>query len=164
VAGLDLRLPEIDAWVQVWTEIGANPTPVALDEMYSAVQTGVVDSTEGDVEQIASFNLQEVQDYLTLTGHRIETGMFMVNEDFFQGLDETYQEMLDDVAWEKTEEANEIAMDREDDLVAELGEEMEIIDEPDLDRDAFFDAAEPALENLFNERFEQDLQDVRDLA
>ncbi|WP_331232961.1 TRAP transporter substrate-binding protein [Natronorarus salvus] len=163
VAGLDLRLPEIDAWVEVWTEIGASPTPVALDEMYSAVQTGVVDSTEGDVEQISAFNLDEVQDYLTLTGHRVETGILSFNEDFYQGLDETYQEMMEEVAWEVTEEAAQIAVDREDDLVDELGEEMEIIDEPDLDRDAFFDEAEPALERLFEERFEADLEEVRAL-
>lgn len=163
VAGLDLRLPEIEAWVEVWTEIGANPTPVALDEMYSAVQTGVVDSTEGDVEQIASFNLQEVQDYLTLTGHRVETGILSFNEDFYQGLDETYQETMEDVAWEVTEEASETAVDREDDLVDELGEEMEIIDEPDLDRDAFFDEAEPALERLFDERFEAELEEIRQM-
>jgi len=87
-----------------------------------------------------------------------------VNEDFYQGLDPTYQELMEDVAWDITEEANEITMAREDDLVAELAEEMEVIDEPDLDRDAFFDAAEPALESLFEERFVQDLQTIRDLA
>lgn len=163
VADLDLRLPEIEAWVEVWTEIGANPTPVALDEMYSAVQTGVVDSTEGDAEQISSFNLQEVQDYLTLTGHRVETGIFSFNEDFYQGLDETYQETMEDVAWEVTQEASEIAVDREDDLVDELGQEMEIIDEPDLDRDAFFEEAEPALRRLFDERFHAELEEIRQI-
>ena len=72
--------------------------------------------------------------------------------------------MMEDVAYEVSEEANEISQGREQDLVDELGENMEIIEEPDLDRDAFFEAAEPALENLFENRFEQDLQDIRDLA
>lgn len=164
VADLDLRLPQIEAWVEVWTAIGASPTPVALDEMYSAVQQGVVDSTEGDVEQISAFNLQEVQDYLTLTAHRVETGMLSINEDFYQDVDETYQDLMEDVAMEVTEEANEISQGREQDLIDELGEEMEIIDEPDLDRDAFFEAAEPALEDLFESTFNQDLEDVRDFA
>lgn len=163
VADLDLRLPEIAAWIEVWTEIGADPTSVALDELYSAVETGVVDSTEGDAEQISSFNLAEVQDYLVLTGHRVETGIFTVNEDFFQSLDSTHQQMIEEIALDVTEEASEISLGREDDLIEELGDEMEIIDEPDLSRDAFFEAADPALENLFETRFEADLSEIRQI-
>lgn len=42
--GVKLRVPEIDTWVQVWNSTGALPTPVAWPEVFSALQTGVVDA------------------------------------------------------------------------------------------------------------------------
>ena len=153
VQGMNLRLPELEPWVEIWSEIGADPTPVALDELYSALQTGVAEASEGDTEQIHSFNLWEVQDYLSLTEHMVQTGHLYVNEDFYQELDESTRELVDEVADEITVEASQEAEDREEDLIGELEDEgMEVVD--DVDHDAFFDEAEPAVDQLFEERWE----------
>lgn len=152
VEGLNLRLPELDPWVQIWSEIGVDPTPIALDELYTALETGTADASEGDTEQISAFNLFEVQDYLSMTGHLIETGNIYVNEDFFQELDEAHQDAFLEVGEEVTAEAAEIAIDREEDLIDELADEgMGIVD--DVDRDAFFDAGAPAVESLFEDQW-----------
>ena len=153
VQGMNLRLPELEPWVEIWSEIGADPTPVALDELYSALQTGVAEASEGDAEQIHSFNLFEVQDHLSLTEHMVQTGNIYINEEFYQGLDDETQNLVDEVADEVTAEASQQAEDREEDLIDDLeAEGMEVVD--DVDRDAFFDAAEPAVDQLFEERWE----------
>ena len=159
VQDLELRMPELDSWVQIWSEIGADPTPVALDELYSALQTGVVDASEGDTEQLSSFQLQEVQSHLSLTAHRVEAGNLFVNEDFFQGLDESYQDLVLELGDEVTREASDIALEREQTVLDELGEEMEVVD--DVDREAFVEAAMPAIEALYDEYYEADLEELQ---
>jgi TRAP-type transport system periplasmic protein len=157
--GLALRLPELDPWVDIWNQVGADPTPVALDELYSALEQGTVDSSEGDAEQIASFNLHEVQSHVSLTAHLVETGNIYINETFFEGLDESHQDMILEIGEEVNEEAAEISLDREEDLLDELEDEgMEVVD--DVDHDAFDDAAEDAVEQWFDEEWVETWDEV----
>lgn len=151
--GINLRLPELDTWVSTWEAIGVDPTPVALDELYSALEQGVAEASEGDAEQIHSFNLEEVQSHLSLTGHMVQTGALYVNEEFFQDLDEAYQTALLDVAEEATLEASEQAEDGEDELIEDLADQgMEIVE--DVDQNAFQSEAESAIEDIFDDQWE----------
>lgn len=161
--GVNIRMPEIDSWVEIWSELGAQPTPVALDELYSALNSGVVSASEGPAEMVSSFNLDEVLTHMAKTGHRIEPGSIFVNEDFFQGLDETYQQMTRDVAEEVTKEASQTAMDREDELLNELSDNMTILEPPEVKREEFYSKAEPALERMFDERFKGSLDEIRSM-
>ncbi|WP_120246325.1 TRAP transporter substrate-binding protein [Halopiger aswanensis] len=162
VDGLNLRLPELDPWVQIWEEVGASPTPVALDELYSALEQGTADASEGGAEQISSFNLHEVQSHLSLTGHLIANGNIYINESFYQGLDETYQDLIMEVGQEATQEAAEESQNREEELIDELESEgMEIVD--DVDNEAFQAEAEPAVEQLFEDTWAFDWDTVRNM-
>lgn len=162
VDGLNLRLPELDPWVDIWEEVGASPTPVALDELYSALEQGTADASEGGAEQISSFNLYEVQSHLSLTGHLIANGNIYINEDFYQGLDETYQDMIMEVGQSATQAAAEESQSREEDLIEELGEEgMTVVE--DVDREAFQEQAAPAVEQLFEETWAFDWETVRNM-
>ncbi|XVH33427.1 TRAP transporter substrate-binding protein (plasmid) [Haloferacaceae archaeon DSL9] len=162
VQGLNLRLPELDTWVSIWDDIGVNPTPVALDELYSALETGTVDASEGPAEQISSFNLGEVQSHYSLTSHLIESGNLYMNVDFYEELDETYQELADEAAMEITQEASQTVQDREEELINQLADGgMEIVD--DVDVDAFRAAGESAVERQFEENWEHSWDDVRNV-
>lgn len=160
--GITLRLPELDPVVSIWDGLGANPTPIALDELYSALQTGTVDSSEGDVDQISSFNLQEVQSHLILTNHLVETGNIFINEDFYQRLDKSYQELVVEVGENITAEATQVAQEREQELFDELIEdEMTIID--DVNRDAYQAAAEPTIEQWFEDEWVGNWNEIRSI-
>lgn len=162
VDGLNLRLPELDPWVSTWEEVGASPTPVALDELYSALEQGTADASEGGAEQISSFDLYEVQSHLSLTGHLIANGNIYINESFYQDLDETHRDLVMEVGQSATASAAEESQAREEELIDELGEQgMEIGD--DVDREAFQEAAAPAVEQLFEDTWEFDLETVRDM-
>src|SRR5215475_3073209 len=67
--GVKLRVPSGVWRVRMFKAYGANPTPLAFAEVYSALQSGVMDGQENPFPQIWSGKFQEVQKYLSLSGH-----------------------------------------------------------------------------------------------
>jgi tripartite ATP-independent transporter DctP family solute receptor len=67
--GIKLRTPKGTWRVKMFQQYGANPTPMAFSEVFTALQTGVIDGQENPYAQIASAKLYEVQKYLSVTGH-----------------------------------------------------------------------------------------------
>ena len=69
LAGLKIRTPSSEWRVAMFKEWGANPTPMAFSEVFVALQTGTMDGQENPLTNIMGANFQEVQKYLSLTGH-----------------------------------------------------------------------------------------------
>src|SRR5438876_4776659 len=69
VQGIKLRVPEGKWRVKMFQAYGANPSPMKFSEVFTAFQTGVMDGEENPFTQIYSAKFQEVQKYLSLTGH-----------------------------------------------------------------------------------------------
>ncbi len=67
--GIKLRTPKGKWRVKMFQAYGANPSPMAFSEVFTALQTGVMDGQENPFTQIYSAKFQEVQKYLSLTGH-----------------------------------------------------------------------------------------------
>ncbi len=67
--GLKLRTPKGEWRVKMFKAYGANPSPMALSEVFVALQTGVMDGQENPLIQIYSQKFQEVQKYLSLSDH-----------------------------------------------------------------------------------------------
>lgn len=147
LAGTPFRLPEIPTWVTVWTDLGIDATPVALPELYSALQTGVVDASEGPYEQFATFSLDEVQDYVVNTEHVFEVVQFWIGKDLYDGLSDEQRQCIDESAAEAAEEGTRLAEEANEGFLQELVDGgMEVI-EPD--RQAFLEAAREPLQRLF---------------
>lgn len=90
LAGVKLRTPK-GAWrVKMFKLYGANPTPMAFSEVFTALQTGVIDGQENPYAQIASAKFQEVQKYLSITGHVYTPAYILVS-------DKNYAKLPDDV-------------------------------------------------------------------
>ena len=114
--GMKLRAPERDYYVDTLKALGANPTPMDMGEVYSAMQTGVVEGQENPIETIVSYGFQNVNKYLVMSNHIIKPAFVMINEDFFQGLSEEYQQLIIDGCAKARDYANdymETAMDRD---------------------------------------------------
>ena len=67
--GLKIRTPSSEWRVSMFKEWGANPTPMSFSEVFVALQTGTMDGQENPLTNITGANFQEVQKYLSLTGH-----------------------------------------------------------------------------------------------
>ncbi len=94
--GLKIRVPSNQLRIDAFTALGAAPTPIPYSELYSALQQGVVDGQENPLPTIGELSLWEVQDYVSLTYHVYTPGYILVNEDWWQGLDDETRSVLEE--------------------------------------------------------------------
>jgi len=151
VKGMKLRLPMLETWVAVWKAIGASPVPIPLHELYTALATGVADASEGDMEQLWSHKLFEVQKYVSLTNHHVQTGNMSICADFYYSLDKDTQKLIDEAAREATEWGTNLVYEREQLLIENMKEKGCTILE--TDSEAFRKAGAPAVESMFTTHF-----------
>lgn len=97
--GIKLRVPGGVWRVKMFQAYGANPSPMPFAEVYSALQQGVMDGQENPFPQIQSAKFQEVQKFLSLTGHVYTPAYLIVNEDFWQKLPKDVQQTIAKIAW-----------------------------------------------------------------
>ena len=89
--GIKLRVPGGVWRVKMFQAYGANPSPMPFAEVYSALQSGVMDAQENPFSQIASAKFQEVQKFLSLTGHVYTPAYLVVSEDVWKKLPQDVQ-------------------------------------------------------------------------
>lgn len=69
LAGLKIRVPEGEVFVDTFRALGAGPTVISFGELYSALQLGTVDGQENPVAHLLTQKFYEVQKYVSLTNH-----------------------------------------------------------------------------------------------
>lgn len=154
--GLKLRVPEIPASIEAWKAMGASPTPMAFGEVYSALQTGVIDAQENPFALIASNKIQEVQKYLMLTHHVYGYVMLTMSDITYQKLTPEQQKAIEEAAQEATQFENDLVAKQEEELLKLLKESgMEVV-EPDTA--AFMEAAK-TVHGKFAQQYGQELYD-----
>lgn len=137
--GIKLRTPK-GAWrVKMFQTYGANPTPMAFSEVFTALQTGVIDGQENPFAQIYSAKFQEVQKYLSLTGHVYTPAYVAVGKVRWQKLPDDIRAALEEVAKETQAFVYETATNMENDLLDKLKAGGIVVNE--ADKQAFIDAS-----------------------
>ncbi|MFS0788239.1 TRAP transporter substrate-binding protein [Shouchella sp. 1P09AA] len=157
LSGLKIRVPEIPASISAWEEMGAAPTAMAFGEVYSSLQTGVIDGQENPLALIESNTLQEVQDYLMLTNHVYGYVMLTMSEATYQKLSPEQQEAVEAAAQEATEYENALVAEMEVELLATLEEAGMTVIEPDTEP---FNELATRVHGTYAERYGQDLYDA----
>ncbi|WP_274423208.1 TRAP transporter substrate-binding protein [Chelativorans sp. YIM 93263] len=84
--GLRIRVPPSPLSIEMIKAMGANPTPIPWEELYGAMEQGVVDGQENPIGLINDYSFSEVQKYLTVDNHKIGLNFMVINESFFQSL------------------------------------------------------------------------------
>ena len=92
--GLKLRVPQTEITTHIYRVLNASPAPMAFGELYTALQTGVMDGAEMDTMGLVSSKLYEVSGNLYLWGISSSTGMVIINDKFYQGLTAEQQKIL----------------------------------------------------------------------
>jgi TRAP-type transport system periplasmic protein len=98
--GIKLRVPEGKWRVKMFQAYGANPSPMKFSELFTALQTGVMDGQENPLTQISSAKLQEVQKYLSLSGHVYTPAYLVVGSKKYAALPADVRKVLEDTARE----------------------------------------------------------------
>ncbi|TVQ55927.1 MAG: TRAP transporter substrate-binding protein [Rhodobacteraceae bacterium] len=115
--GIRLRIPGGEWRARMFQAYGANPTPMSFSDVFTALQTGVIDGQENPYTQIASANFQEVQRYLSITGHVYTPAFVAVDANHFARLDPEVQEILREAARETRAFVHETAERLENELL-----------------------------------------------
>src|SRR3546814_10659695 len=84
----------------MFQEYGANPSPMSFSELFSALQTGVMDGQENPLTQIYSAKLQEVHKYLSLSAHVYTPAYLTLDTNRYAKLPENVRKILEDTARE----------------------------------------------------------------
>jgi len=98
LSGLKLRVMENPAHMEMVRQLGAIPTPIPFSEVYTALSQGVVDGQENPVSLIESMRFNEVQKYMVLDQHVYNPYLFVINNDFYEGLNDEQKKIVDEGA------------------------------------------------------------------
>ena len=143
LAGLKLRVPETTFYLKVWGGLGALATPVNWSEVFTALQTHVVDGQENPIETYYVAGLCEVQPYTMLTSHINTFYTWAVNCDSYDRLPDEYKAAFDECAAQALKECNDGLMDRQDAVIEKMLAEGHTIIE--VDKAAWREAAMPSI-------------------
>jgi len=153
IKGLKIRVIPNDTYKMAFKALGAEPVPMDFPLVYAALKDGRLDGEENPVPTIAASRFNEVQKYLTLTGHFFAPIAFVANREMFEQLDPADQEVLKaaakagaDATWQAQLDAPKLEQLRTGG--------MEIIET--VDRQPFVDAVKP-LEPEFEKKFGKDM-------
>ena len=92
--GFKIRVPGIPLWISMFKSLGASPTAIPFGELYSSLQTKVVDGQENPLPLIQSAKLYEVQKFCSLTGHTWDGHFIFGNAKKMQALPKEVQDAL----------------------------------------------------------------------
>lgn len=94
LVGLKIRATPSALQQQLARALGANPTPIAWSELYSALATGVVEGTKNSVQDIVASRLHEHLKYLTLDAHNYMAAIWWYSESRWQALPADFKEAV----------------------------------------------------------------------
>ncbi|MFN3717996.1 MAG: DctP family TRAP transporter solute-binding subunit [Rhizobium rhizophilum] len=120
VSGLNMRVNNSKALNDMFAGLGANPTQLPVAELYTALETGVVDAQDHPIGIVLSFKFNEVQKYLSLTQHAYSALALAINDAKFNGLTADEQKVVLDVAAEAVTMQRKLAQEKEASMIAEL--------------------------------------------
>ena len=98
--GIKIRTMENPMHMEAFRVMGADPTPMAMGDVFTALQQGTIDAQENPVPIINTNKFQEVQDYISMTGHLFSPAPVFISTDYFNSLPAEYQTAVQEAATE----------------------------------------------------------------
>ena len=150
--GIKFRVMQSPIYVKMVEAMGAAATPLASGEIYTALQTGLVDGQENPIWNIAANKWNEVQKYITLDGHTWSENFVMINTAYFNKLPKEYQQIIKIAAYhaQTVDRASEALASRVLDFEA-IKNSMEIYVPTTAELEQFKAAAAPTYDWLRGE-------------
>lgn len=139
--GLKLRTPRNEWRVMMFENWGANPTPMAFSEVFVALQTGVIDGQENPLTNIHGAKFNEVQKYLSLTGHVYSPAWLVAGAKNWEDLPDDMRSAVEEVAAEMQDWVLAEGAKADQELLSQLQEGGMEVNE--ADRQAFVASSEP---------------------
>lgn len=123
--GLKIRTMENEIHLAAWQAMGANPTPMAFTELFTAMQQKTVDGQENPYPTIYLEKYSEVQKYLTETNHIYSPFLFLISQKTWDSLTEEQREIVKNAAIEAGEHNRKLSRETAASALEELKKVME---------------------------------------
>lgn len=156
--GLKIRLPEVPIYVQTMNALGANPTAIPFGEVYTALQTGVVDAMECPCDALYISKVFEVTKYITRTNHIYADIGLAINEDLYQSLPDDIRKALSEAAQEAINSYRKSYVENDNEYYNKLISEG--MEEVKPDKDAFVNKVKVVWDDFAKNADAQDLIDA----
>ena len=144
--GLKFRTMENPVHLASVRQLGAQAVPMSWGEVYTSLQTGVIDGQENPIAIIYAFKLSEVQKYLSLTGHFYSPAPLTMSLKKFNDLKPEYQQIFMEMALKAAAYERKLIRDNEATQLAELKKQgMEV---SEVDKEPFIEAMAPVYDEF----------------
>lgn len=148
ISGLKIRVQQNPLLADMWAALGANPTPLAITELYTALETGAVDGQETTAPFMLGSKYYEVQKYITVTRHNYNPQIVLIGKPFWDQLNDDEKALIIEVARETAVEQRRISREAQITALAKIRAAGNVV--TDLDPAALTEmqkAVEPVIEN-----------------
>jgi tripartite ATP-independent transporter DctP family solute receptor len=134
--GVKLRVPQSPTWIAMGKALGANPTPMAFNELYMGLKTGAVDGQDNPLPTDKNAKFYEVTKYIVLTNHLVDSVWPSINEKKWQSLTKQQQEWVLQAIEKARQVCDKTNLDNEKEILDFFRQQgLVVIENPD--RDAF---------------------------
>ena len=120
IKGLKIRTMENPVHLETWRLLGANPTPMPVSEVFTALQQHAIDGQENPVVAIYGWKFYEVNKFISLTGHVYSPLTFLYSKKIFDSYSVEDQNLIREVALKTGVRGREIARSDEQRYLKEI--------------------------------------------
>ncbi|MBO9127910.1 MULTISPECIES: DctP family TRAP transporter solute-binding subunit [unclassified Rhizobium] len=158
--GLKIRAIQNPMYLELFKTLGANPTPLPVSEIYTALETGTVEAQENPLPQIVFMRLFEVQKFLSLTNHSLNSVVLLMGKPSWNKLNDDEKKLISDAAREVTLYKRDLVKTKTADWLKTVQEAGVAVNEitPE-ERQRFADKTKPVVEK-FSAELGKDFSDM----
>lgn len=150
--GLKMRVMEQPVYIEMMKSLGASPTPMAMSELYTALQKGVIDGQENPLGHIATKRFNEVQKFLSLSGHTYAAEPLLISTMAWNKLTPEQQKILKQAAEETRDWERQLCRDLEGKFLQQIKDAGTTQVNDDVNKEAFAKATRPVWD-IYSKRF-----------
>ncbi|MFZ5860295.1 MAG: sialic acid TRAP transporter substrate-binding protein SiaP [Spirochaetota bacterium] len=130
--GVKLRVPNSPTWIAMGKALGANPTPMAFNEVYMGLKTGAIEGQDNPLPTDKNAKFYEVTKYIVLTNHVVDSTWPSINEKKWQSLTKEQQGWLMQAAEKARQFCDKTNLDNEKNILDFFRQQgLTVIENPD---------------------------------
>lgn len=162
LAGKKLRVQNTEMWLEIIKSLGASPTPMSFSELYTSLQSGVVDGAEQPLSGFVSQKFYEVCPNMILDGHVYPVEAYVISEKTWNKLTDEQKEILYQAAKE-TQTFNRESIQAAEDEIMESFDELGVTVVEVPDKSEWINAVQPVYDKFGSEEVLALLKRIQDI-
>ncbi|MET3506681.1 TRAP transporter substrate-binding protein [Halalkalibacter oceani] len=151
-SGFRMRTPNIPNYIEMWELLGTNVTPLAISEVFTGLEQGVINGQENPVATVRASGWYEVQSNVLESNHMFSPNLYIINSNFWNSLSPEQQQVIQDASLESAAYEFELMENSYEEDRAYLEEHgVEFTTPSDEFRQQMIDAVQPMYDSFFEQ-------------